>query len=97
MKVKMIRDKGAYKKGEIHDLTNRIAATLLTEGFCIRVKTTENRSIKEIIEKTIETNSKNAEENKKEIEKESKDEPNQYGLYESDSQPDYIINKRKRK
>lgn len=89
MKVKMIRDKGSFSKGEIYDLTNKTATTLLTEGYCIRVKVKNNgKTIKEVVENAIE--------NPPKTERENKDEPNQFGLYETDSQPDYSINKRKR-
>lgn len=92
MKVKMIRDKGSFKKGEIYDINNITATALLTEGYCIRVKVKNGgKTIKEVID--ININSKNS--NKTEEVK--ADEPNQFGFYESDSQPDYNIGKRKKR
>ncbi|MHA1540028.1 MAG: hypothetical protein ACTSXQ_06105 [Alphaproteobacteria bacterium] len=42
MQVKMIRDLGAFKKGQTYNLNEKKAVTLLTDGFCVRVKANDN-------------------------------------------------------
>lgn len=43
MKVKMIRDCGAFKKGQTYDLGQKKSTELLTGGFCVRVNSPSDK------------------------------------------------------
>lgn len=44
MKVKIIRDCGAFKKGQTYDLGQKKSTELLTGGFCVMVNSSSDKS-----------------------------------------------------
>ncbi len=45
MKVKMIRDCGAFKKGKTYDLGQKKSTELLTGGFCVRISSSVEKTL----------------------------------------------------
>jgi hypothetical protein len=48
MQVKMIRDCGAFKKGETYEVEPKKSVALLTGGFCVRICEEEKDFKKEL-------------------------------------------------
>lgn len=44
MKVKMVRDCGAFKKGQTYDLGQKKSTELLTGGYCVRTNSSSDKS-----------------------------------------------------
>lgn len=44
MQITMIRNKGAFKKGQTYDLGQKKSTELLTGGYCVRVNLSKNKT-----------------------------------------------------
>ena len=55
MQIKMIRDYGAFKKGKTYDLGQKKTTELLTGGFCVRISSSDEKTLPN---KTVPINSK---------------------------------------